>query len=289
MSTEVGLHDVSPGRLVAGRYRVVAPHRRGGLSVAFEVRDQVTGERRELQLFAANLFDDPGQAEEAKSILSAWKEVDCDSVLRVCDIATVGPSTIAIVTEFPAGEPLRTRLQKERRFPAETVVGIGCQLLEGLVEIHARSLVHGDIKPSTIHVTGRGEETHVLLVDGGITPALWRAKDLGDKTALIGTPYYAPIEQFGGDSPSVQSDLYNLAAVLFECTTGVLPWPGTSFVEVFQAKLARNPPSMRRRAPDVEVDPELERVIVTGCLADRKERYSSAEDFLRELSALSDL
>lgn len=282
-------HDFSPGKLVAGRYRVVGPHRQGGLSVAFEVKDQKTGARRELQLFASNVFDEPGQAEEARSILAAWKEVDSDSVLHVCDIELVDPSTIAVVTDFPAGESLRVRLQQERRFPPVMVVALGCQLLEGLVEIHARSLVHGDIKPSTIHATGHGADVQVVLVDGGVTPALWRAKDLGEKTALIGTPYYAPVEQFGGESPSVQSDIYNLATVLFECVTGTLPWPGTSFVDVFQAKLARNPPSMRRRAPEVEVDPELERVIVTGCLADRKERYSSAAQFLRELSALGDL
>ncbi len=289
MSSGSPLHDLSPGKVVAGRYRVIRAHRQGGLSVAFEVKDEKTGERRELQLFASNLFDEPAQAEEARTILSAWKEVDSDSVLRVSDIALIGPSTIAVVTDFPVGEPLRTRLQQERRFPQEMVIAIGCQLLDGLVEIHGRSLVHGDIKPSTIHVTGHDGDVQVLLVDGGVTPALWRAKDLGEKTALIGTPYYAPVEQFGGESPSVQSDIYNLAAVLFECVTGVLPWPGTSFVDVFQAKLARNPPSMRRRAPEVEVDPELERVIVTGCLADRKERYSSAAQFLRELSALSDL
>lgn len=288
-SQGVPLLDLSPGRLVGERYRVVQPHRQGGFSVAFEVNDEETGERRELQLFAASLFEKEDQAEEVRASLAPWMEIDAESVVRVTDVALVGSSAVALVTDFPRGETVRARLKDRGRIPQEEVVAIGCQLLEGLVEFHGAGLVHGDIKPSTIHIEQERRDARVLLVDGGVTPALWTAKDLGDKTALIGTPFYAPVEQFGGDSPNVQSDLYNLAAVLFECATGVLPWPGSSFVEVFQAKLDKTPPSMSLRAPEVEIDPELERVIVTGCLAVRDERYPSAEAFLRELSPLTDL
>src|SRR6185295_19899496 len=108
-------------------------------------------------------------------------------------------------------------------------------------------LVHGDIKPSTIYVDAKSKKLGPQLVDGGITPGLWNAKHLGERTALIGTPFYAPVEQFGGESPDVQSDVYNVATVLFEMATGVLPWKGKSFLEVFQAKLQKTPPSMKAR------------------------------------------
>jgi len=125
-----------------------------------------------------------------------------------------------------------------------------------------------------------------VLVDGGITPALWSAKHLGDKTQLIGTPYYAPVEQFGGEAADVQSDIYNLATVLYEAVSGALPWQGKSFLEVFQAKLAPKPPPMKSVAPKVDVPPELEAAILGGLFAKKDARYASAAAFKAKLAAL---
>ncbi len=286
MDSEVKtLYDLTPDTVIKGRYRIVKPHRQGGLSAAFEVVDQESGETCELQFFPAGLFEIPEQIEEFMAILTPWKLVTSDAVLRVRNILSIGPGGLALVTDLTRGESLRKRLNREERIPPEEVIRIGCHALDGLVAIHSRSLVHGDIKPYTIHLLDGGAE--VVLVDGGLTPGLWTAKGLGDKTALIGTPYYAPIEQFGGESPDMRSDIYNVATVLFESVCGALPWAGKSFLEVFQAKLDKKPPSIRKRAPKVKVDRELERVIVRGCLADRKERYATAEEFRSALGALA--
>jgi serine/threonine-protein kinase len=144
--------------------------------------------------------------------------------------------------------------------------------------------VHGDVKPHTIQVDEH-KSLRVVLADGGITPGLWSAKHLGEKTALIGTPFYAPIEQFGGESPNVQSDIYNVATVLFEITTGTIPWKGKSFIEVFQSKLEKRPPAMKSRAPKVEVPAALEDAIAGGLMADKSERYATADEFRKQLLA----
>jgi serine/threonine-protein kinase len=142
------------------------------------------------------------------------------------------------------------------------------------------------VKPSTIYVAERKGKggLHAIMVDGGVTPGLWNAKHLGDRTALIGTPFYAPVEQFGGESPDVRSDVYNVATVLFELASGVLPWPGKSLLEVFQAKLDKRAPSMRARAPGVQVPSELERTILAGLMADRSQRYADAAEFKAKLA-----
>jgi serine/threonine protein kinase len=280
-------YDLSPGKTVGDRYKIHDANRQGGLSTAFEAVDLESGERCELQLFPGALFDAPEQLKDFSAILAPWKHVDSPWVVRVREIVPVHGSVLALITDLPEGATLRERLKRKGRLPAEEVVGLGLRLLEGLQAVHAKDLVHGDVKPSTIHVSGEGADVAPVLVDGGVTPALWTAKDLGDKTAMIGTPYYAPVEQFGGDSPNVQSDVYNVAAVLFESLAGCLPWVGSTFMEVFQAKLDKALPSMRKRAPEVEVAPELEKVIATGCLAVRTERYASALEFHEALSGLA--
>jgi eukaryotic-like serine/threonine-protein kinase len=286
------LFDLVPGKLIAGRYKILRAHRQNGLSASFEATDCGNGEadpnhrERELTIFPSALFDQAAQAEEYRQSLEPWKSVRSPHVLRVRELLVLEPSTLALVTDLPRGEPMRSWLKRHARLDGPGVRALGLQLVLALEAIHKAKLVHGDIKPHTIYVGTQATGLFAQLVDGGVTPGLWNAKHLGDRTALIGTPYYAPIEQFGGESPDVQSDIYNVATVLFEAATGVLPWPGASFLEVFQAKLDKHPPSMRRRAPNVEVDGELERAIVGGLLADRRERYRTATAFREALEAV---
>ncbi|MAE28034.1 MAG: serine/threonine-protein kinase [Planctomycetota bacterium] len=286
------LFDLAPGKTLLGRYEILASHRQGGMSAALRVRDNEEGLEREMQVFPAALLENAGQAGEFAEILTTWQSIDSPAVNRVREVVAGNDGSLYMVTDLPPGASLRSWLNENGPMEPERVVRLGLGLLAGLEAIHRRGLVHGDIKPHTIHLdcAGAGDamgEECAVLVDGGITPGLWSAKHLGDRTALIGTPFYAPMEQFGGDSPTVQSDVYNLATVLFELVTGVLPWKGKSFIEIFQAKLDKQPPSMRGRAPQVEVPAELERAIAGGLMGDHRDRYASADLFRRELAAVA--
>ena len=289
MSTPTtSLYDIAPGVQLADRYKVVGPHRQGGLSTAFEVEDLTDGSRRELQLFPPGLFESAEQRAHFLGQLEPWREVGSETVLALRDLLDLEPSSLGLVTDYPEGESLRQVLNREQRLSVEVTQRIGLQLLDGLQSVHDSGLVHGDVKPYTVHlVAADGEEFgRPLLVDGGLTPGLWTAKGLGDKTALIGTPYYAPVEQFGGDAPDVLSDVYNVATVLYECATGVLPWSGKTFLEVFQSKLEAGPPAMSERAPDVEVPSAFEEVVARGCRAKRTDRWQSAADFREALAGI---
>jgi serine/threonine protein kinase len=286
MSKETfSLFDLAPGKLVADRYRIVRPYRQSGLAATFEAQDGEEEGSCALMVFSGNLFEGPAQAEEYRSTWTSWMKVGSPHVLKVRNALMLNGSTVAVATDFPSGASLRDWLKEHGHMEAERTQTLGLQLLSGLIEVHDVGLVHGDIKPQTIFLSGDGD-THGLLADGGITTGLWNAKHLGDQTALIGTPFYAPVEQFGGDSPNVQSDVYNLATVLFELITGVLPWSGGSILEVFQAKLDKSAPSMASRAPEIEVAPELEAAIVKGLMTDRRDRYESAEEFRDQLAAV---
>lgn len=281
------LFELVPGKRVAGRYRILRASRQSGLSAAFEVQDEEGGEHLELTVFPPGTFDAPAQVEEYRSAMEPWLKVDSPHVLAVRDLLPLFGATFALVTQLPEGPSLRSVLHESGHLSQGEVLRLGLQLCDGLQAIHEQGLIHGDVKPHTIHVSGEGDGFTATLVDGGITPGLWNAKHLGDRTALIGTPFYAPVEQFGGEAPDVRSDIYNVATVLFEAATGVLPWPGSTFLEIFQAKLSRRPPTMRERAPKVEVASDLERAIAGGLMADRSERYEDALGFAKALQALA--
>lgn len=281
MSQYLTTYDLTQGKKLDDRYTIVGSRRQSGFAAVYEATDE-RGGHCEVSLFPAGLFEHADQAEEFRARLMPWAELDSRHVLRVREVVSLAGGLL-LVTDVPTGESLRQRLGRQKRLAPAEVIALGTQLLDGLSRVHGAGLVHGDIKPLTIFVAGEGAKLAAQLVDGGVTPSLWNAKGLGEKTALVGTPYYAPVEQFGGEAADVRSDIYNLATVLYECATGVLPWTGTSFLEVFQAKL-QDPPSCKKRAPEVELDPRLEAAILRGCLADRRKRYASAREFLEALA-----
>jgi serine/threonine-protein kinase len=274
------LFDLAPGRVFAERFLIGRIHRHNGLAPTFLAEDQKNGGGGCcLTVFAPSMFESGAQAEEFRAACQPWTRVKSPHVARVREIVHLSSSAIAWVSDVPNGEPLKKYMEESRRMETTGAVKLGLALLDGLAEIHRVGLVHGDIKPQTVYLAANGKKQGSELVDGGVTPGLWNAKHLGERTALIGTPFYAPVEQFGGESPDVQSDVYNLAAVLFELITGVLPWPGKTYLEVFQAKLDRHAPSMKKRAPELEIPSGLEQAIAGGLLADRRERYASAAHF----------
>jgi serine/threonine-protein kinase len=281
----ISLFDLAPGKTLLDRYHINRVNRHGGMSTTFEVDDKSGGGTAEMQVFPAALFESHRQSLEFSQAMQVWKVVSSPAVLKVRDIHSTEDGTILFVTDLPLGESLRNWQKEHKTVEPHEAVGIGLHLLDGLVAIHAAGLVHGDIKPHTVHIEEK-KKRRVTLIDGGITPSLWTAKHLGDKTALIGTPFYAPVEQFGGESPDVQSDVYNLATVLFELVCGVIPWKGKSFLEVFQAKLSKSPPSMKACAPKISVPADLEAAIVKGLMADKKARYANADEFRKALKAV---
>ncbi|MCB9903205.1 MAG: protein kinase [Planctomycetes bacterium] len=229
------------------------------------------------------MFESVEQSSGFAARMQAWAAIDSPHVLKVREGQCLADGTVLLVTDFPAGTCLREWLNEEKRMDPARVRGLGLELLDGLRTIHGAGAVHGDVKPNTIFI---GKPGASQLVDGGITSGLWESKHLGDKTALIGTPFYAPVEQFGGESPDVRSDVYNVATVLYELCTGVVPWPGKSFLEVFQSKLQSRPPRMAERAPGVSVPAALEEAIVGGLIAEARDRYASAEKFAQQLEAV---
>jgi serine/threonine-protein kinase len=281
-TTSLSIFDLRPGNTILDRFLLKAPLRENGIASTFEVEDADGGTTRELQVFPAGLFEDPEQASEFAGKLEPWVRVDVPALQRVHSVQALDDGTVVILADPPEGQELRALMESQGRMDPGDVISLVTPILNGLNVIHGQGLVHGDIKPAAVFSSRAGEGR---LVDGGVTPAMWAAKHLGTRTALIGTPFYAPIEQFTGDSPDELSDLYNLATVMYEMLTGVLPWSGTGYIEVFQSKMQETPPSMSLRAPDAEVPRALEEAVARGLIASRRKRYPSAEAFLEGLSA----
>ena len=282
-TTRLSLFDLAPGKVLLDRYEIESGHRENGMSAAFRVLDRGSKNAlRELQAFPASLFENRKQADAFAATLEGWSELSSDAVLSLHDVVVLDDGAVLTVSDFPEGQGLREIIAEQGTLSEKETVALGVSLLDGLEVAHDEGLIHGDIKPATIFMAPDGP----ILVDGGVTPGLWAAKHLGTRTALIGTPFYAPLEQFGGDSPDERSDMYNLATVMYELLTGKMPWVGKSYIEVFQSKMQPAAPSMRTMAPDSDVNRGLEAAVATALRGKRQERHESAAAFREALTDL---
>ena len=121
---------------------------------------------------------------------------------------------------FVEGEPLRTRLSRERELPVRDVVRILTDVADALAYAHARGVVHRDIKPDNVLIS----HDFALVADFGIVKAVSQAKIEGGLTSVgvaLGTPAYMAPEQAAGD-PNIdhRADIYALGAMAYEMLTG---------------------------------------------------------------------
>jgi serine/threonine protein kinase len=167
-----------------------------------------------------------------------------------------------LVLQYVPGGSLADRVRQEGPLPWAMAARYIADVAEGLLAVHARGVVHRDVKPANI--LWNPETDEALLTDFGISARM------SDRGEVGGTLFYMPPEAFDGVvSPS--QDVYGLAASLFWLVTGSVPFPGRTTDEVL-SRVRRGLPTPDARCVDLPA--ALERLIRDGLAAERSRRPS---------------
>jgi len=197
-----------------------------------------------------------------------------------------------IVMEYVEGETLASRISKGP-LPIEFILEVGQQTAEALAEAHDSHVVHRDIKSANIMITGRGR---VKVLDFGLAKPLRlfepstggtadaAGENLTESGILLGTINYMSPEQAGGQNVTHLSDLFSLGVVLYEATTGRLPFDGDTYFQTIDALTHLDPPQVVKSRPDAP--PELIAIIERLLKKTPADRYPSAEAVARDLAAI---
>ncbi|MGD9528661.1 protein kinase domain-containing protein [Pseudonocardia sp.] len=174
------------------------------------------------------------------------------------------------------GEDLATVVKRAGRLAPERAVHIVGQVARALDAAHAQHLVHRDVKPSNVLVSGPIGDEFAYLIDFGIS----RPMQGGDSAVLtatgntIGTFAYMAPERFDNCAPDHLVDVYSLACVLFETLTGSHPFTAQSVPALIHCHLHSEPPPLASRGTDLPAS--LDDVVRRGMAKNSAERYPSA-------------
>ncbi len=188
------------------------------------------------------------------------------------------------VMPYIEGESLRDRLEKERELPIPDIVRILHEVVDALAHAHNNGVVHRDIKPDNIMLSGR----HALVTDFGVAKAVSEAtgrQELTTAGVALGTPSYMAPEQAAAD-PNIdhRADIYAVGALAYELLAGRPPFTGAAPQMVLAAHVTETPEPVTKHRPSV---PAALAQLVMKCLEKKAaDRWQSAEDLLPALEAL---
>jgi serine/threonine protein kinase len=202
-----------PGRLLAGRYRIIALLGKGGMGEVYRADDLTLGQPVALKFLPDEAARDEGLLERFKNEVRIARRVSHPNVCRVYDVGEIESHTF-FTMEYVDGEDLASLLRRIGRLPEDKALDIARQLCAGLAAAHAKGVLHRDLKPANIMLDGRGQ---VVITDFGLAGV---ADQIQGAEVRSGTPAYMAPEQLAGKEVSTRSDIFSLGLVLWEVFTG---------------------------------------------------------------------
>ncbi|MFJ7331952.1 serine/threonine-protein kinase [Streptomyces sp. NPDC101110] len=227
------------GRLIAGRYRLLAKLGHGGMGTVWRAEDETVG--REVAVKEPRVPDHLPERERANAFERMRREaraaarLDHPAVVNVHDVAVVDDQPW-IVMELVRGRSLGDALQ-EGTLSAREAARIGLEVLGALEAAHAAGILHRDVKPDNVLL---GRYDRVVLTDFGIAQ-IEGETSLTDTGGFVGSPEYIAPERVLGQRPGPASDLWSLGVVLYAATEGVSPFRRSNTPATLQSVLNATP------------------------------------------------
>ncbi|HEX6797071.1 MAG TPA: serine/threonine-protein kinase [Ktedonobacterales bacterium] len=296
MSTHGGAGASDPFP-VADRYRIQARVGLGGTAMVYRCVDLHTQRTVAVKVLRTNgpLIPEAATRFRREALLAA--RLSNPHIVRVLDFGYTIPPPMPsrtpwsddgdqpvpyLAMEYVYGSTLKAIVRERGPLPLDWVWRVGEQICSALTAAHTAGVVHRDVKPQNVLVLDSRLELVAKLTDFGIARQI--GSDLTTLTAtgqVIGTPDYLSPEQVLGEPGGPASDLYALGVVLFELTTGRLPFEADTPLAAASRRMMVNPPPLTRFRPDVP--PALQEVILLALRREQDERYASAEAFAQAL------
>ena len=257
-----------------GGYRIEGILGHGGFGVVYEARQLSLNRLVALKLLSPQLGIDDSFRERFRHEGRIQAALDHPHIVTVYEAGEIDEG-MYLVMRLIKGPTLKNLIIGRELEVGRTLRLLG-PIADALDTAHEAGLIHRDIKPQNILV---GARDHAFLADFGLTKGI---DEIGlTKTGqFVGTVDYIAPEQIRGERATSCSDVYSLAAVLYECLTGIVPYPKPSDAAVMYAHLSEQPPLVTEQRP--ELGQALDDVLVRAMSKDPAERHQSATELVED-------
>jgi tRNA A-37 threonylcarbamoyl transferase component Bud32 len=283
-------HIPRPGDVLAGKYEVEHVLGQGGMGVVVAARHKQLDQRVALKFLLPEAMAHAQVVERFAREARAAARIKGEHVARVIDVGEMDGGIPYMVLEYLEGRDLAATLSASGPLPVTDAVRYVLETCEALAEAHAAGIVHRDLKPANLFIAKHpGQRDIVKVLDFGISKMIEPANQALTQTAtVLGTAFYMSPEQLTNPKGvDARSDVWALGVILYELTTGLVPFGGETVPEVI-ASILRNVPE----APSVHVPdypPALEKSILRCLKTDREQRFANVAELAHALAPLADV
>ena len=265
--------DLESGSTFSG-YRIQRPIGRGGMGVVYEATESALDRRVALKLIADEAARDPIFRERFGHESRIAARVEHPNVIPIYAVGEED-ETPFIAMRYIAGQDLGRKIAELRRLEAEDAASVIAQIADGLDAIHAAGLVHRDVKPSNVLLSGPEGRELAYLTDFGLAKHVASTSELTRGGYVMGSLDYVSPEQVQGGEVDARTDVYALGCVLYKALTGEVPFPREDGAAKMWAHVNDPVPA----PSDTAGVPSAFDAVIARALAKRPEdRYPSAGD-----------
>jgi serine/threonine protein kinase len=273
--------ELSDGDEFAG-YRVERRLGRGGMGILYLAIEPGLERRVALKLIAPEAASDEVFARRFAEESRIAASIEHPNVVPIY-AAGEEAGVPYIAMRYVAGADLARRLAREGRLSSQVAVDLIAQIGNGLDAIHAAGLIHRDVKPANVLLSGDGGAEHAYITDFGVARNVTTESGLTQTGRFVGTLDYVAPEQISGGAIDARADVYALGCLLFKLLTGEVPFPKEGDAARLFAHLNDPPPAPSLYVPEVSM--ALDDVVIRAMSKSPEDRYPSAGDLGRAARA----
>lgn len=283
--------ELSPGTKV-GAFKVVKKLGEGGLSVVYLAHDE-SGADTALKVIRHEYAHDRAAVHRFTTVSRVMQSLKAPGLAPILGVGQLDDARPWVAAQWVNGQSLAERIKRAGPLHINEARTVFEGVLRGLSALHARGLIHGDVKAENVFVVRKdddkrssGGELGGVLVDAGTDRLLSRIEPRPDATGmlpLIGTAKAIAPEQARGESGDPRSDLYAMGTLIFETLTGRAPFLGESAIDVIAQHLSQTPEPPSAYARAGWVSDALDEMVLRALAKDPSDRPQSAEEMLEAL------
>jgi eukaryotic-like serine/threonine-protein kinase len=280
------------GKTVADRYRVISKLGEGGMGVVYLAEHVFIEKKVAVKILSEDFARKADLVARFMQEAKAASKIGHENIIDITDFGETASGSVFFVMEFLDGADLAHHIRDSGAMPIARTRYVMNQVCRALGAAHSKGIIHRDLKPENIYLIERnGRPDFVKILDFGIAKMSSLDNEGGSRLTrtgmIFGTPEYMSPEQAKGDKPDHRVDIYAAGCILYEMLTGDVPFHAETFMGVLTKHMFETPQPPSERAPQANIAPDLEAVVLKALHKDREQRYQTMKEMALALEQVS--